>query len=290
MTAIAGIVIFHPDPAELHRLARSVSGDAAEVVLYCNSPFGETEEQALRAEVPNLAVVRPPSNEGLGCAYNAFLGRAAETGASHLLLLDQDSLPTPAMIPRLVAVATALSAAGERPAIVGPRPIGADAVPLKLPHLPGPGRAGALPVSFVISSGSLVVVEAARAVGPFREDFFIDAIDIEWCLRARAGGYSIWVAGDVAMDHRLGRGVIRLPFGMHLVDQPPRRLYTYLRNQMAMLRMAHVPLSHKVRTLATMPVRLLAHLAHAGFGHDSRRAVRQGLSDGWAGRLGPPRL
>lgn len=288
MTAIAGIVIFHPDPAELLRLARSVSDDAAEVVLYCNSPLGPAEEAALRAAVPNLSVVRPGRNEGLGAAYNAFLDRAAGLGASHLLLLDQDSLPSAAMIPRLEAVARALAEAGECPAVVGPRPVGPDGVPLKLPRLPGPGRAGALPVSFVISSGSLVGVAAARAVGPFRADFFIDAIDIEWCLRARAAGSSIWVAGEVAMDHRLGRGVIRLPFGMHLVDQPPRRLYTYVRNQVAMLRMPHVPAGYKARVAATMPGRMLVHLARTGFARAVRRALGRGVRDGWAGRLGPP--
>lgn len=288
-TTIAGIVLYHPEPGELLRLAASVAGEAAEVVLYCNSPLDDAEEARLRSTIPNLAIVRPEGNRGLGCAYNAFMARATELGAARLLLLDQDSLPSPGMISRLSEVASALSVGGERPAVVGPRPVGADGVPLKLPLVPGRHRGDALRAAFVISSGSLVLVDAAREVGPFREDFFIDAIDIEWCLRAGAAGYSIWVAGGVPMDHRLGRGVIRLPFGIHLADQPARRLYTYLRNQVAMLRLGHVPNGYKLKTLLTMPARLLVHLARNRFSRDYRQAVWHGVLDGAAGRLGPPR-
>ena len=144
-------------------------------------------------------------------------------------------------------------------------------------------------MSFVISSGSLVDVERAASVGPFRADYFIDAIDLEWCFRANACGFSIWIANEVTMDHRLGRGVIRIPLiGLLLADQPPRRLYTYLRNQLAMMRLPHVPFRHKAKTLLSLPVRLPVYLARNGFSRESRAAIRNGLRDGWAGRLGPP--
>ena len=144
-------------------------------------------------------------------------------------------------------------------------------------------------VAFVISSGSLVDVEAAAAIGPFRADYFIDAIDLEWCFRAGARGFSIWVADRVRMDHRLGRGVIRLPvLGILLADQPPRRLYTYLRNQLAMLRLPHVPAAHKTRMLLSLPLRLPVYLVRNGFSREARAALLNGLRDGIAGRLGPP--
>ena len=90
------------------------------------------------------------------------------------------------------------------------------------------------------------------------------------------------------MDHRLGRGVIRLPVGIHLADQPPRRLYTYVRNQLAMMRLPHVPLRHKLSVGATLPARLAVHLARNGFSSACRAAVLNGVRDGIANRLGPP--
>ena len=140
----------------------------------------------------------------------------------------------------------------------------------------------------MISSGSLIPIDALAAIGDFRSDYFIDAIDIEWCLRADAAGYSIWVDPAVPMPHQLGRGVIRLPLGLLLTDQPARRLYTYVRNQLAMLRLSHVPLSHKAKFVVSLPVRLTVHLVHHRFSRDCVVALLNGLTDGVCNRLGPP--
>ena len=52
----------------------------------------------------------------------------------------------------------------------------------------------------------------------------------------------VGLAGDgIPMTHQLGKGVIHLPFGLRLTDQPPERLYTYFRNQIVMLRLPYVP-------------------------------------------------
>lgn len=289
--AVAGIVVYEPDHAELARLVARVAPDVAEVIVFANSPFGEAAEQALRRAGRSGAVtiVRPDANVGLGAAYDAFVEAARARGATYLLILDQDSLPAEGAVRRLAGTHARLRSAGEHPAIVGPRPVGPDGVPMKVPRrrTPSPDR-DAIPVDFVISSGSLVDLDAARTVGRFREDFFIDAIDIEWCMRATALGYSIWVDDALRMDHRLGRGVIRLPAGIHLADQPPRRLYTFIRNQLAMMRLSHVPVAHKVKMGATLPARIAIHLARNGFSRACRAAVLNGVRDGIANRLGPP--
>ncbi|KQO44785.1 glycosyltransferase [Methylobacterium sp. Leaf85] len=289
---IAGIVIYHPDEANLLRLVGALAPDVREIVIYANSAVSSQDEESLRAAAQgtDLSVIRPGGNLGLGAAYNDLLDHATGQDASFLLLLDQDSLPPPGAIPRLAARHAQLAEAGEQPAIVGPRPTDWAGKPLQSP--PGQGGSGnaahASRVQFVISSGSLVNCEAARAVGPFRTDFFIDAIDVEWCMRANHRGYSIWIAEDVPMAHELGRGRIRLPFGLSPTDQPPRRLYTFLRNQLAMLRMNHVPLAHKARTLVLLPLRIVVYLGQNRFSREVRIALWRGLIDGARAELGPP--
>lgn len=289
---IAGIVIYHPDEANLLRLVGAVAPDVREIVIYANSAVSSQEEDRLRtaAEGTDLRVMRPDGNLGLGAAYNDLLDHATGQGVSFLLLLDQDSLPPPGAIPRLAARHARLAEAGEKPAIVGPRPTDWAGKPLRSPPRQGGGgdEAQASRVQFVISSGSLVNCGAARAVGPFRADFFIDAIDVEWCMRANHRGYSIWMADDVLMAHELGRGLIRLPFGLLLTDQPPRRLYTFLRNQLAMLRLQHVPVGHKAKTLFALPLRIAAYLVHNRFSRATRTAIWHGLIHGARGRVGPP--
>ncbi|MHC2089590.1 glycosyltransferase [Methylobacterium sp. CM6244] len=286
---IAGIVIYHPDQANLLRLVGVLAPDVREIVIYANSALSPQDEETLRAAAQgtDLSVMRPGVNLGLGIAYNALLDHARQRGATFLFLLDQDSLPEDGTIPRLAALHGRLYASGERPAIVGPRPTDWSGKPLRAPPVETSDKdeAHVTRVQFVISSGSLLDCRAALPIGPFRADFFIDAIDIEWCMRANHLGYSIWMADDVLMAHELGRGLIRLPFGLLLTDQPPRRLYTFLRNQLVMLRMAHVPLAHKAKTLLALPLRIAAYLVHNRFSRETRNALWHGIIDGARGKL-----
>ena len=56
----------------------------------------------------------------------------------------------------------------------------------------------------VITSGSLMKKEAFQKIGFFEEDYFIDFLDHELCLRARSHGYKIFIVPQVTMLHNLG--------------------------------------------------------------------------------------
>lgn len=289
---LAGIVTYHPDLGHLAELVGAVARDVREVVVYANSDIAAAAEAILRqaAGATPLRVVRPGRNDGLGTAYNALVAMAARADDAFVFLLDQDSLPRFGTIPELIAATRRLQDAGERPAVVGPYTHGADGLPMKV-RASQPTHYAVTRTrrtEHVISSGSLIGVAAARAVGPFREDYFIDAIDIEWCMRANAGDHSVWIADEAHMDHRLGQGLVRLPFGLRVTRQPPLRLYTFVRNQLEMARLPHVPLAHKLRTLAKLPIWIVLWLAQARSARETATAIRRGLADGLSRRLGPP--
>lgn len=292
MSIIAGIVVYFPDATHLDRLVRTLAAEVRTIVIYANSPVDPEMEERLRTAAGRtlLEVVRPGENGGLGAAYNALADRALAERQDYFFLLDQDSLPDTQTVSSLRALFGLLDGAGERAALVGPRPVDADRRPFKVSA--GPPRTdlgfGARRSAFVISSGSLVRTEAAKAIGAFRADYFIDAIDIEWCMRANALGYSTWLADGIAMAHSLGQGVIRLPFGIRMVRQPPRRLYTFLRNQLDMLRLPHVPGAYKRKWLMILPLRIIVYVCHDRFRLATCLAIWRGLSDGARGRLGPP--
>jgi rhamnosyltransferase len=56
----------------------------------------------------------------------------------------------------------------------------------------------------VITSGSLVKRKVFAEIGLFEEDYFIDFLDHEFCLRARKYGYKIFMVPQVTMVHNLG--------------------------------------------------------------------------------------
>ena len=289
---VAGIVIYRPQPEALQQLVASLADDVTTIAIYAYSPVSGEEQQALEATAgaAELVVLRPGLNRGLGAAYNALRQLAEICGSEFLFLLDQDSQPQPGLVGALTATYRDLMERGERVAVVGPQPVDREGDAMRLSAAPVQPRDKRSPVRtrFVISSGSLIPLDALAAIGDFRSDYFIDAIDIEWCLRAGGAGYSIWVDPAVSMPHQLGRGVIRLPLALLLTDQPPRRLYTYVRNQLAMLRLPHVPMRHKAKFVISLPVRLAVHLVHHGFSRDCVTALVNGLVDGVCNRLGPP--
>ncbi|MFB9971420.1 hypothetical protein ACFFMP_16010 [Pseudoroseomonas cervicalis] len=288
----AGIVLFHPEPEQLDATLRAVLAEAAHVYLFLNAPLSEAARRCVgRHAGPRLSLLGDGGNAGLGVAYNRMAEAARASGATALLLLDQDSSPPPGMIGGLLALRARLAEAGVAVAAVGPRPVAAEGSDTKTPRLfRGAGASpvpGAAPLEFLISSGTLLDLAALERVGGFREDFFIDAVDIEWCFRAWARGFSCWMARDVVMPHRLGRGILRVPvLGLHLAVQPDFRLYAYARNQAAMLGLAHVPLRWKAKLLPYLLVQALAHsLAQRRPGLPG--VFLRGVWDGVRGRLGP---
>jgi rhamnosyltransferase len=288
---VAGIVIFNPDQEALARLVERIAPDVGAVLIYANSPVDAAHEAALQDKAKcAIAVLGRGDNVGLGAAYNALVVEAEARQADFLLIFDQDSLPPEGMAQQLAEIHRSLTASGERPAAIGPRFIEGRGLPMwpKLRDGAAASGGGATKVECVISSGSLIDVAAVRQVGPFRADFFIDAIDVEWCMRATSRGFSIWVARNVAMEHEIGMGVIEGPFGLRLPRHPPLRTYTLIRNQASMLRMSHVSLRYKLKVALFLPLRMTIYLAHARFARPLREAVWRGFADGLLNRLGPP--
>ena len=287
----ACIVAFRPDATQITTLARAIAPQVGAVYVFNNG--GVPHDLAQRLRAVGVEIVEPGGNVGVAEAFNVCAQKAAASGKTRLLLLDQDSAVSADMVEALAARMDALEAAGERVGVVGPRivsPVGAD---FKAPrYFPRPGvaaRAGAKPVHYVISSGSLIDLSAFREVGPFRADFFIDAIDTEWCFRAWARGASCWVADGVSMTHRIGAGVVRVrALGNATPRQPDFRLYAYVRNQAHCLTLGHLPLAWKARFAAHLIRVVLVSWIDRGGRLSFLGAMMQAAWRGFYGKLGAP--
>ena len=292
---IAGITVYRPDAGLLVDLIGSLRRDRLAILVEIDGPTGEAISpellEHLRGE-PDLIVAQASRNRGIGAALNGLVARARALGAERLLLFDQDSAPPPRLAAALAERLTRLTEAGERPAAIGPQPIAPRAAPTRYraPRyltMPGRGaREGAEPVRFLITSGTLLDLAACDVVGPFRADYVIDAIDTEWCFRAWARGRSVWLAPDLAMEHRVGHDVVRRG-PIAFPRQSPDRMATYLRNQAHGLRLAHVPLGWKLRNLAYLPLQALLYSVDQDRPLATLGRLARAARDGLAGRLGP---
>ena len=290
----AGIVSFHPDPALLLDLVAVLSRDVDRIYLFNNAPLDPALEMVL-ADYPRLAAIEAGSNLGVGVGLNVIALAASREGFERLVLFDQDSRPWPGLVPQLGDAFGRLEALRRNPAAIAPRlvvPGGGAAGASKAPRYRARGGAedgGTLvPVDFLPTSGTLFNLRILRETGLFRADFFIDAIDVEWCFRAWRRGFTCWLAGALPMEHTVGSGTIPLGFGLTMPDQRPFRMGTYLRNTVYGFRLRHVPLTWKLKQLAYLPLQVWGFARHHGFRAAALRPMLAGLRDGLLGRLGVP--
>jgi rhamnosyltransferase len=261
----AVIVSYRPDPASLAALLTALDGQVAHIFLVDNSDASNLDaESAVAAATPahsEVSLCRLGHNLGLGAALNRGIADAIAAGSSHVLLSDQDSLPAPDMVSQLLGSLEELEAAGARVGAVAPVPIDCftgEAWPFKVQRPEKVFYSDARPSAaqpFVealtlITSGSLIPTPVLEAVGPMREDFFIDHIDIEWCHRARASGFRLFGSGRACMQQRMGERSLRIwCLGWHRESAySPERVYYRVRNYLALCRLDYIDWRWKLRS------------------------------------------
>lgn len=253
-------------------------------------------EDDLASEV-QLELVRMPANLGLGAAQNAGIGLACAAGATHVIILDQDSHPMPDMVGCLLAASDRLQSVGVRVAAVAPvyfdANTGSASGFVRLGWL-GYKKQMDVPTQdvveadFLISSGSLIPVSVFNDVGIMDESLFIDHVDTEWCMRAKSKGFRLFGLPAARMFHSLGDRRARIWFlrWRNVSYHSPFRYYYMARNGILLQRRSYIPFKWKLSEL----FRFVRGLFFFGlFGKDSTLrliAMLGGVADGLRGVTG----
>ena len=211
------------------------------------------DPRTLCADYPALIVKQLHANAGIAAAQNQGIALARARNASHVLFLDQDSMPQAGMVLALKDTLDRQRQDGQRVACVGPRtrfPGSAELSNFTTLGWLGLRRqicrdaASAVECDTLISSGTLVPIEVIDAVGGMDEGLFIDLVDTDWCMRARAKGYRVFGACSAVLEHRLGETRKRLWAGRwrQVPRHQPFRYYYIFRNTLLLSRRNYVPL------------------------------------------------
>lgn len=207
---------------------RQILPQVGKVVVVDNTPL-ETRSLDVRVAmhgVPNTELIENQVNKGIAAALNQGLAFAAENGFDWLITLDQDTQCHPDMVKTLTRLSKVCQ---PRPLVLGSNYFDPQVNRTKVPV--GQNDDDFLAQKTVITSGSLIDVNMALSIGGFRADYFIDQVDHEFCLRARAHGYTVIISRQPLMTHSVGRpGGVRMPFLGVLPNHPPVRKYYIARN------------------------------------------------------------
>ena len=275
---LAVVPLYYPPPEVWERWIGWAAG-VDRLLLFDNTPAA-SGSTAFRPALPgNVTYVAAGTNCGVAAAFNAAARMAGSERCTHLLTLDQDSEP-----PADLAAALYRSlppAEWERTGLVGPQHTRED---IRLAE-----QAGTAPVEGLMSSGCLVNLAAWRAVGGYNEQFFMDHVDSDFCLRLRRADYRVVICNRVVMPHCLGNARVHVMLGRRFLvnHHPPARRYTMARNTVGLCRLYGDDFpglrARKARELLGITVKVLlferrkcAQLA----------SILRGLRDGFRGEPG----
>lgn len=258
LKVFAIVVCYHPNVARLRDMCASLTQSDVRVILVDNS-----EQSILHdaADLTDCITIVNADNLGIARAQNIGIRRAVQCGAEAVVFFDQDSRINQGLVSSLVAHLTP-----GVPAVVAPvyydEVKGFEYPSLKLNRLGflrkvyAGGRVGLCEVDVVISSGTATTIETFQRAGMMDEDFFIDAVDTEWCLRCRRNQVPITVVPSATMHHSIGNRSIDLGVATVLVHSPVR-CYYQIRNCFRLFSRDSVPLPLAVREAVGLAIHKL---------------------------------
>lgn len=232
----AVVVTFHPN-AEVAESIALLRQQVGRVVIVDNAASADSRSW-LESMVagPEIEVIFNEQNVGVATALNQGVQRALAGGYEWVATFDQDSRIPAGFIDRMLA-AHGDRADRDRIGVIAPvyRDRNLGFVYSASEPLPEDARGAAL-VSVAGTSGNLVAARALRDVDGFRDDFFIDCVDFEFCLRCRSRGWLILEVRDVVLDHAQGTWTSRrfLWKRPKVNDYDATRRYYQARNRIVM--------------------------------------------------------
>lgn len=229
------IVTYNPDRNFSERLARVIK-QVGYIIIVDNHSVPSISDVFPEIELfQKLEIIENNQNMGIAVALNQGVQRAAELGFSWVLTLDQDTVIDVNMVDNLISIykycpfktdigiigSNARSKYSKRPAIYFKE-----------------SKKDFIEVKTVMTSGSLMSVFAYKNTGPFCDDFFIEGVDLEYCLRLRRYGFKILLSCKPLMTHAAGEMEEYNFFGRTVLvaNHPPWRYYYMIRN---LIRVAH---------------------------------------------------
>lgn len=192
------------------------------VYIYDNTESSNKYQEELRELIGNVEYNANYLNEGVAIAYNKGCCFAKKNNCSHVLFFDQDS---EFQIDELKEFIKIINDRNE-PSVAAYSPnIICDYVrPEKYLN-----KTEQEYRNWVITSGSLISLEAYNKTKGFDENLFIDLVDTDYSMAVKRLGYSLIQLPRPIMYHSLGE--VKTIMGIKIYQHSPLRNYYMFRNR-----------------------------------------------------------
>ncbi|MGE5620953.1 MAG: glycosyltransferase family 2 protein [archaeon] len=226
----AGAVVwYNPIPNVLDNINSYIS-KLRKLFIIDNS---DSDNSVLLLSLPenvNVEYISSGKNLGIAKALNIAAEKAVKEGFNWLFTFDDDSKASETMIDEMRSFFSS-NQFSDKIAIVAPFHSNKN---YKMP----PEGVPYVRIADTMTSGNLLNLTIYKKIGKFREDFFIDYVDKEYCLRVISAGYSIYQVNKAVLYHNLGR-LQKRRFAFRYVSvthHSPLRLYYRTRNRLQVIK------------------------------------------------------
>lgn len=290
------IVAYHPDQAAFQNVVSIACQQLDCLVIVNNSEkkidFIASDENT-ETQSTQPYIIENKINLGIAKALNIGLAHLISLGCTHFLLLDHDSIMPLNMVNTLAASFIELSK-HHHIAAIGPAYFNSQLKKFapfisygdwRLKKLAISSFDGYVETHFLISSGTLISLEALNNVGEMQEDLFIDYVDTEWCLRAISKGYKIFGTNKVVMEHALGDTPMDI-WGYQFPLHSPLRHYYLVRNAIQVAKKDFVPPRWKFVIISRMMMAFCFYAIAPANRVEHFKKMLSGFRDGLSNKLG----
>jgi rhamnosyltransferase len=290
------IVTYLPNKSVLQHIER-VLELCGEVIVVDNTP---KREKMPLPPAPHLTVCSFGENRGLAEALNKGIETAGEKGFENIFLLDQDSYVPEHFFEDMITFKSRMETRIAGDALYAPdfwdrnsesRARFPVLYRFTLRHVSCGEMAsfrseGAI---IAITSGTLITYSAYKKIGPLKEDYFIDFLDNEYCLRAHKMGVKVLINCDVVLNHSIGTrskhtfGCLTIKPNHHA---PVRRYYIFRNGIRTALDYFRYYPSYSFLLVARLCHEMLSILLYENDRPRKFRALLYGSYHGIAGKMG----
>jgi len=288
------VVSYRPDITALLKLLGQLNKETDFIVIDNGTQDIERLAESITVYERCKTLLRLPENEGLAKALNKGIEWAQENGRDFVFLFDQDSSLCDLFISRMIeSYEDANQHSSKGIAALGPRIINPQTMrqtPFKLfnrlmlrsdRHFSNCKTH--FMADFLITSGTLLILEHIDEIGVMKESYFIDNVDLEWCFRAKSLGFDLVGTDDAVLYHAIGeRSQNPLVRAGIMAQHNPSRTYYSSRNRIHLYGVPYSPLGWKLRDMIRFSIKaswlLLSSNDRKQYWHNIRSGIRDAKS------------
>jgi rhamnosyltransferase len=228
------VVTYNPDQDIVNRV-KLISKQVGLVIIVDNTEIVPALDPLnILSNDKNIHIIRNRKNLGVATALNIGFNYAINScvGMEWCLTLDQDTFVSDDIVDQLISVYKQCEHK-EEIGIIGSNY--QEWTTGRILHTPKQSENVWEEVNHLPTSGSLTSILNYKQVGKFRDEFFIDYVDTEYCFRLKDAGCKLLITNSVCMKHPLGyyrrSHIYEILFSRSMVtNYPAFRHYYWTRN------------------------------------------------------------